>query len=94
MRGEVSTVTDGPKLVVKGQSATRVASVLDLLVLTDRGHEVAPAATYGKERLVLLAQGLYAEERGLDHELGDIRSLDVAVAHEDLPAEQILRCDR
>src|SRR6266849_4014287 len=73
-----------------------VPAVLDQLVLAGRGHEVAPATARGrgKERVVLLADGLGAEKRRLEQELRDVRPLDVAVAHEDLPAEQILRCDR
>jgi hypothetical protein len=65
---------------------------LDLLVVADGGHELAPAAT--KERLILLVEGLRAEGRRLNHELRDVRSLDIAVARDELPAEQIPRSDR
>src|SRR4029079_5019517 len=75
IRGEVPTVPDETEMWVKGQLATRVSAVLDQLVLADRGHELAPAATHGKERLVLLAEWLHAVECRLDHKLRDIRPL-------------------
>src|SRR6202040_1794864 len=92
IRGEVSTVSDEPKRLVKSRLANRGSAVLDLLVLADGGHEVGTAAPHGKERLVLLAEGLRAEECRLNHELRDVRPLDVAVARDELPAEQIPRC--
>ena len=93
IRGEVSTVADETELWVKGQLATRFSAVLDQLVLADRGHELAPAATHGKQRLVLLAEGLHAVECRLDHKLRDVRPQDVTVARDELPAEQIAGCD-
>src|SRR5262249_15443162 len=54
--GEIPTIPNVPERWVKGDLATRVPTVLNCLVLADRGHEGTPAAAHGKERLVLLAE--------------------------------------
>src|SRR5271157_3801714 len=94
IRGEVSTLPDEPVRWVILQLLTRREAVLDALVVADRGQVVGPAFAYGEKPLQLLAEGLRTEKRRLEHELRDVRPLDVTVARVELPAEQILRCDR
>ena len=59
-----------------------------------RGHVVAAATAHGQERLVFLVERLGAIERRLDHELRDVRPLHVTITRYELPAKQILWCDR
>src|ERR1035437_7775481 len=94
IRGEVSTHSDEPVPWVKVQYASRREAVLDVLELADRGQVVGPAFANGKEPLQLLGKGLRTEKRRLEQELRDIRPLKITVARIELPAEQILRCNR
>ena len=88
--GEVAPATEIAIGVVIYQLPARVPAVLHQLILGGRGHVCAA----GLERLVSLVEGLRAEECRLEHELRDVRPLHVTVARHELPAKQILPCDR
>src|SRR5947209_2389770 len=90
VRGEVPSIAEKSVSWVEVYCARWLPAILDVLELGRRGHEVLPR----KEGLVLLVEGLRAEESGLEHELRDKWPVDVAVARSDLPAEQVLGRDR
>src|SRR5690348_11887489 len=91
---QIASIADKSKKRVKRQLSSRVSPILNELVFIDGGHEFASSATGREERLVLLAELLGPEESRLYQKLRDIRSFDVTVAGDKLPAKQVLRCYR